>query len=121
MPPAQPVNPPVRLSEAEQAVLRFPALAWLDGLLDRAPGANVILAFMPVHVAVQLIPGSLAAARDEACKAQVAAIGARHGAAVVASQRPWGVTIGDSNYWDALHYRQGVAERIVKALRTAQA
>jgi hypothetical protein len=122
MPPAQPVNPPVRLSEAEQAVLRFPALAWLDGLLDRAPpGANVILAFMPVHVAVQPIPGSLAAARDEACKAQVAVIGARHGATVVDFRRPSAVTTEDSNYWDALHYRQGVAERIVKALRTAQA
>ena len=121
MPLGQAVDPPIRLSEAEQAALRFPALAWLDGLLDRVPpSAAVILAFMPDHVAVQPIPGSLAAARDDACKERIAAVGARYGATVVDFRRPSAVTTEDSNYWDALHYRRGVAERIVKALRTAQ-
>lgn len=121
MPLGQAVDPPIRLSEAEQAALRFPALAWLDGLLESVPpSTEVILAFMPVHVAVQPIPGSLAAARDDACKTRFAAMGARHGATVVNFRRSSAVTTEDSNYWDALHYRQGIAARIVEALRTAQ-
>lgn len=121
MPPAQPVNPPLRLSEAEEAALRFPALAWLEDLLAGTPSsAAVILAFMPVHVAVQPIPGSFAAARDFACKNRVAALGARHGATVVDFRRPSGITADDANYWDALHYRQSVAERVVNALLMAR-
>jgi len=121
MPLGQAVDPPIRLSEAEQAALRFPALAWLNSLLQSVPpSAEVILAFMPVHVAVQPIPGSPAAARDDACKARVTKLGARHGATVVDFRIPSPVTSEDSNYWDALHYRQGIAARIVEALRTVQ-
>ena len=116
-----PIDPPVRLSEAERAAFRFPALAWLDGLLGRAPpGADAILAFMPVHVAAQPVPGSHAAAYEEECKARVADIGERRGATVVDFRRPSPVTTEDSNYWDALHYRAPIAERVVRALREAR-
>lgn len=122
IPSAPAIDPPIRLSEVEQAALRFPALAWLGDLLERVPrSAEVILAFMPVHVAMQPASGSLAAAWDDACKARITAIGARHGATVVDFRRPSAVTTEDSNYWDALHYRQGIAERIVRALHTAHA
>jgi hypothetical protein len=120
-PRAAPVDPPVRLGAAEEAALRFPALAWLDDLLGRAPSsAAVVLAFMPVHVAAQPVPGSLAAARDDVCKAHIAAIGARRGATVVDFRRPSPVTTEDANYWDPLHYRLGLVERIVAALAAAR-
>lgn len=114
--------PPPALSEAEERALRFPALPWLDALLARVPqGAAITLAFMPVHVNAQPTPGSAEAARDAACKARIAEIGRRHGAAVIDFRFPSPVTTEDSNYWDPLHYRIGVAERIVQALAEARA
>lgn len=115
------VSPPVRFSAAERAALRFPALPWLDGLLDRVPQTTeVMLAFMPVHIAAQPRPGSPEAARDAECKARIAAIGERHGATVVDFRLPSGVTAEDANYWDPLHYRVGIAERIAHALKDAR-
>jgi hypothetical protein len=100
----------------------FPALAWIDGLIARMPReAAVMLAFTPNHVAGQHPPGSPGLAREMACKAAVAAIGARHGATVVDFRIPSPVTREDSNYWDALHYRLPVASRIVDGLARARA
>jgi len=55
------------------------------------------------------------------CKAHIAAIGARRGATVVDFRRPSPVTTEDANYWDPLHYRLGLVERIVAALAAARA
>lgn len=100
----------------------MPALAWLDDLLNRAPReTSVILTFMPVHAVAQPRPGTAAFARDEDCKARVAEMGARRGATVVDFRRRSPVTTEDSNYWDPLHYRIGVAERIAERLRDAHA
>ncbi|MGY2049858.1 hypothetical protein [Methylobacterium sp. JK268] len=98
----------------------FPALAWLDDLLATAPGDAVkVVAFMPAHVAVQPRPGSDDAAREDACKAQAAAIGRRHGATVVDLRIASPLTTRDENYWDALHYRLPVADRVIDGLRRA--
>lgn len=109
-PPLDPVGAPM------------PALDWLDGLLAGLPaGTRRLLVFMPVHVAAQGLPGTAKGAREAACKARVAAIGARHGARVVDFRIPSSVTTDDTNYWDALHYRLPIAGRIVTALGTALA
>ena len=100
----------------------FPALAWIETLIARMPkDAAVVLAFTPNHVAGQHPPGSPGLAREMACKAAVAAIGARHGATVVDFRIPSPVTREDSNYWDALHYRLPIATRIVEGLARARA
>lgn len=119
-PGIEPVSPPVRLSGAERAGLRFPGLAWLDDLLGRVPSESLrVLAFMPVHVAAQARPGSFEAEREAECKDRVAAIGRRRGATVVDFHLASPVTEDDANYWDGLHYRVGVADRIVVSLKQA--
>ena len=110
-----------RLSDRERAALRFPALDWLDALLERVPAAsNVTLTTMPIHVSSQAPAGTREAAVDQECKARIAAIGRRHGAAVVDFRLRSAVTTDDSNYWDPLHYRIGIADRIVAALADAR-
>jgi hypothetical protein len=100
----------------------MPALMGLDTLLGRVPAdALKLLAFMPVHAAAQGAPGTPAGRREAACKARVAAIGARHGAVVVDFRRISPLTTRDDRYWDALHYRLPVAGRIVADLKAAVA
>jgi hypothetical protein len=98
----------------------MPALDWLDALLAAVPpDARKLVAFMPVHVAAQAPPGSPGAEREAACKARVAAIGRSRGATVVDFRIPSGVTTRDENYWDPLHYRLPIADRVVAALARA--
>lgn len=114
--------PAYKPTTAERDGWVFPALAWIDSLIARMPkDATVVMAFTPNHVAGQHPPGSPGLAREMACKAAVAAIGARHGATVVDFRIPSPVTREDSNYWDALHYRLPVATRIVDGLARANA
>ncbi|KQT88889.1 hypothetical protein [Methylobacterium sp. Leaf466] len=115
---AEGAEEPGRAPEVSQAM---PALDWLDALLAAMPSATTkLLAFMPVHVAVQGRPGTARGAREAACKARVAAIGRRRGATVVDFRMPSPVTTQDRNYWDPLHYRLPVAARIVEALARAR-
>ncbi|UYW29482.1 hypothetical protein OKC48_13555 [Methylorubrum extorquens] len=100
----------------------MPALGWLDALLAQAPPeTRTLLVFPPVHVSQQAAPGSPAAAREAACKAQVTRIGAARGATVVDFRIPSPITTQDTNYWDPLHYRLPIAGRIVAGLKAAQA
>ncbi|BAU91988.1 hypothetical protein MPPM_3383 [Methylorubrum populi] len=100
----------------------MPALGWLDALLAQAPAeTRKLVVFPPVHVSQQGAPGSPAAAREAACKARVARIGAARAATVVDFRIPSPITLQDTNYWDPLHYRLPVAARIVAGLKTAQA
>jgi hypothetical protein len=100
----------------------MPALGWLEALLAQAPPeTRKLVVFPPVHVSQQGAPGSSSAAREAACKAQVARIGAARGATVVDFRIPSPITTQDTNYWDPLHYRLPVAARIVAGLKAAQA
>lgn len=95
----------------------LPALPLLEAGLDRVPpGTRVVLFFPPDHVDQQGRPGSRAAARWAACKAAVAAIGARHGAEVLDMLRNSGLTRERANYWDPLHYRESVAAEVAALL-----
>jgi hypothetical protein len=110
-----------RPAENDHTLTGFPALAWLDDLLAGVSGrTEVMLVFPPTHVATQPPARSDAARREEACKDQVAEIGARHAAVVADFCVPSAVTMDDSNYWDALHYRVGIAERVAAALKVAR-
>jgi hypothetical protein len=115
-----PVTPSHVATEQETRSWRFPALVWLDGLLAAAPaGTRLILAFMPAHVAAQPLPGSAEAARDSVCKARVSEIAARYGAALIDFRIHSAITTVDANFWDPLHYRLPIADRIVDEIGRA--
>ena len=76
----------------------------------------IVLAFMPVHVAAQAWPGTRNAAVEAECKARIAAIGRKLGANVVDWRIASPVTANDENYWDGLHYRLPIAQRIAREL-----
>ena len=110
------------MSAVEQAALPMPALPWLDGLLARVPReTQTILVFPPVHVNAQAAPGTREAEVEAECKDRIAAIARTHGAILVDFRRPSPVTTEDSNYWDPLHTRIGIAARVAAALKEAQA
>lgn len=111
---------PYLLSAAEREALQFPALPWLDATLGKLPASTLkVLAFMPVHVASQPEPGSRDAAVEAECKDRVVAIAARHGAEVIDWRIPSPITTVDENYWDNLHYRLPVAQKLARELGTA--
>lgn len=108
---------PPPLPDTDRRALRFPALEWLDAMLGEMPeGSRKILAFMPVHVAIQAWPGTPAAAVEAECKAQIQATGHAHGAQVIDWRIASPITTNDANYWDALHYRLPIAQRIAREL-----
>jgi len=114
-----PVEPPFVADETERAAWRFPALGWLEEILSRSKGSRVILAFMPVHITEQPVPGSREAARERECKRRVEALAGEAGAAYLDLRVPSEITTDDSNYWDRLHWRIGVGPRIIEAMAEA--
>jgi hypothetical protein len=117
--PLDPVVPPYTPTAAQRAAWKFPALDWLDDLLAKFPGRKV-LAFMPAHIVAQPIPGSFSAAREQECKARIAEIAQRHGASPVIDFRiRSAITSNDDNYWDPLHYRLPIADRVVSDIAQA--
>ena len=114
-------EPPYIPTAAKRAAWRFPALDWLDETLRKFPGRKV-LAFMPAHIAAQPKPRSRAAAKENECKARIAKIARRHGTAPVIDFRiRSSITSNDDNYWDRLHYRLPIADRLVAEMGRALA
>ena len=118
---APPVDPAANISDAERSSWRFPALAWLDRHLASGRWHRLALVWPPVHATAQPVPGTLAAAREGECKAQIAAIAARHKAPVIDFRIRSPITMADANYWDPLHYRIGIADRVAADLGRALA
>jgi hypothetical protein len=110
---------PYTLSDKQRAAARFPALTWLDELFAAAPSATKVVAFMPVHAAGQPLAGSMTAAVEAMCKDTIVGIARRHDATVIDWRIPSVLTTNDSNYWDPLHYRVPVAQRISRDLADA--
>jgi len=50
------------------------------------------------------------------CKARIAAIGRAHAAKVIDWRIASPITTNDANYWDGLHYRLAVAQRVAHEL-----
>ncbi|MEM8814011.1 MAG: hypothetical protein AAGF59_15475 [Pseudomonadota bacterium] len=108
-----PVVPAVTLTQEERRSLSFPAHKWLSDLMNRTDGATrFILLWAPVHIRSQPVPGSHAAAVEEACKSRIDALALDADAVVIDWRRHSAVTSVDLNYWDALHYRIPIAKRI---------
>jgi len=119
-PRAVPDLPPPPLSDAERRALSFPALIWMDAMLAELPSSSVkVLAFMPVHVALQAWPGTHDAAADAECKERIASIARARDAKVVDWRIASPITTNDANYWDGLHYRLPIAQRIARELADA--
>ncbi len=94
----------------------LPALDLLGPALATVPpGTAVTLFFPPISAEQQGIPGSRTEARWSACKAAVARIAAER-ARVVDLLRRNPITLSRGNYWDPLHYRTAVAQRVAAAL-----
>jgi hypothetical protein len=114
------VTPPVVLKQDDADKLQFPALVWLEELVKMSPPSTMrMFAFMPLHIAAQPVPGSLAAAQIEVCKDRISGIARKHSVKVVDFSIPSEITTNDANYWDPLHYRLPIAGRIVDGLKSA--
>ncbi len=99
----------------------LPALPKLAAGLAALPAATrKVLVFMPRDAGQQGVPGSDAAAVLAACKAGVTAIARGLPASLVVDfdiASP--ITQDRSHYWDPLHYRIGIADRIMRDIGAA--
>jgi hypothetical protein len=107
---------------APETAHSFPALAWLNEIVDAGQGwQRVVLLITPVHRAALPAAGTPEGAREAACKAVMTAIARRNGVALVDFRLPSPITRRDENYWDSLHYRVPIAGRIIDGLTAALA
>lgn len=115
-----PAVPGKGVAPAPQTAHAFPALAWLDEMIDASQGwQRVVLLITPVHIAAQPAAGSPLAEREAACKVAMTDIARRHRVALVDFRLPSPITRHDENYWDGLHYRVPIADRIIDGLVAA--
>jgi hypothetical protein len=115
-----PVVPAVVLTSTELNDTVWPAMQWLDNILEAIPKTTTrIVGFMPLHIASQPIAGSRTDAYYNACKARIAGIAHKHGLRLVDFSIPSEITRDDANYWDPLHYRLPIAGRIIRSLKAA--
>ncbi len=92
------------------------------GLRELPAGTRKILFFTPTHVALQGEPGSDFAANFAACKAEVRTIAAAAPNTIVVDFLfPSPITTNQANYWDPVHYRLPIADRIMADLAAATA
>jgi hypothetical protein len=110
---------PVDRRESPPPQFSFPALPWLDAALAKMPHSIKILTYMPVHVAAQPAPGSRQEQAEIECKRQIAAIAANRHAVVIDWRIASPITEDDANYWDAVHYRLPLAQRIARETAAA--
>ncbi len=107
----------------ERQSWEFPALAWLDEITARFDG-RVVFVYAPAHIAAHPRRGSLKAARREECKARIASIARSHNVPFIDFNIRSEITANDANWWDRLHYRLPVADRVVanigRALQTGK-
>ena len=110
---------PLMAPALEQGAWRFPALAWFDEIVADKRWERIIPVFMPVHVAAQPVSGSAAHAHEAECKRRIAEIAGSAGWSTIDFRIPSTITRRDDHYWDALHYRLGIAERVVGGIARA--
>jgi hypothetical protein len=115
-----PETPARTLSAAEAAALVFPAIPWLDALLKELPATTRrMLVYMPLHVAAQPTPGSRDAAEAVLCKARIDEVALKNSAKVIDFSIHSTLTQDDASYWDPLHYRLPIADRIIGGMKRA--
>ncbi len=103
------------------ATWHYPALDALRTALTQLPPATrKVLFFVPYNHVLFSPEGSQGAAVWNECKHRVAAIAAAvPNTLAVDFMRPSPITENDESYWDPLHYRVGVADRLVRDLALA--
>ncbi|MDE2517127.1 MAG: hypothetical protein KGL12_13955 [Rhodospirillales bacterium] len=100
---------------------RYPALEALARRLAHLPATSrVVLFFVPYNHVIQVNPPMPGADAWTECKRRVAALARRPGGLAVDFMIPSPITENDNHYWDALHYRIGVAARIAVDLGRAE-
>jgi len=103
------------------AAWRFAALEMLAGDLAKLPASTRrVLFFVPYnHVRLWSPDSPIAAVWDE-CKRRVVAMAQwQPNTLVVDFMRPSPITENDDNYWDSLHYRVAIADRLARDLAAA--
>ncbi len=115
----EPKVPPETVTAGERARWQFPALAWLESLIDRGHWQRVLLVLPPVHVTAQPVPGTRKAIEEAECKARIAVIAEKRKIPVIDFRIASDITRRDENYWDPLHYRVAIAERFARGVSTA--
>lgn len=117
-----PVVPPAHLTETERTAISLSALPRLESLLIATPRtARRIVVHMPVHIAALPAPGSRGALVLDECKRRIGAIAASYGATFIDFAIPSEITTKDENYWDPLHYRLPIAQRIIDGVASVLA
>ncbi len=99
---------------------RFPALDLLGQSLAGIPDDTpVVFYFVPYNHVLQR-PGTDMNKVWAACKARTAMVaGGRRNVAIADFMIPSRITGSDDNYWDALHYRIAIADRLASDLAAA--
>jgi len=113
-----PAVPPYTATDEERAGWQYPALGWLDELSVRF-GGRVVFIYAPTHITAQPRPGSAEAARREECKRRIATIAGRHDIPFIDFNIRSEITANDANWWDRLHYRLPIADRVVAGIERA--
>ncbi len=100
---------------------RYPAVEAMRIDLSALPAATrKLLFFTPYHVRLLSPPGSEGAAVWDECKRRVAALARTiPNVTVVDFMLPTPITTVDDNYWDPLHYRTGIGDRLAQDLVAA--
>ncbi len=113
---------PIVSGAVPPATLPYPALDLLRDDLSRIPAATTkILFFAPFNHVLQPTSQALRGEWQE-CKQRVRAMAAATpNTALVDFMIPSPITTDDNNYWDAVHYRVAVADRLVDDLAAASA
>jgi hypothetical protein len=95
----------------------FTALQWLDDSLARLPaGVKKYMLLPPVHMHMLPEPGSLREAHEAECKRRIATIARQRGATLVDWRIASSISSEDAHYWDPLHYRLPIADRLIDDL-----
>ncbi len=104
----------------DAASWRFPALDLLGhGLADVPADTPVVLYFVPYNHVLQQ-PGTDMTEVWAACKARTeAVVRGRRDVVVADFMIPSPITDNDENYWDALHYRIAIGDRLASDLAAA--
>ena len=108
-------DPPVVLTDKEKAEVSTPAVTWLDTHLKALPASTIkLLVFMPVHVSAQTNPGGRDDAIEAECRSRIVAVAKKYRAIALDWGIPSPITRDDTNYWDLVHYRRPIGDRIAR-------
>lgn len=119
--PRQAVQPIVDTPPDQAASWRFPMHKLLVEMLDSLPPETVkILAVVPYHIFSQPLPRTQGEAVWAECKRRLASMAAaRPNVHLVDFMIESPITTRDENYWDPLHFRMPIADRLSDAMAEA--